>query len=188
MIPEAQQKFFHLLEEATDSRDTVKQDLLQSLAKFFGDTPNENSEIATLPIWTGLRYRADGPSSALIASDHIARDDVSLKVPHLRPEANEMIEYRPSHVRLLLNNQEQETRVGLNIDLSLWLELMKVDRGMPPRFRDPLIERRIERFLAQASANQQSEDHGYVQLTVRGVNAGDTYPATVSLEQKKYRL
>ncbi|MCS3757486.1 DUF4338 domain-containing protein [Salinibacter ruber] len=188
MLPKARQDFYRLLDDADEKRDTVKQDILQSLARFFGDSPEDSSEIAELPIWTGLRYRADGPPSALIASSEIERDDVVLKVPRLRPEADEMIKYRPSHIRLLLRNQEGGSHVGLNIDLSLWLELMKVDRGMPPRLRDPLIERRIERFLARVSASQQSEEQGLVRLTVRDVNTGDTYPAKVSLEQKKYRL
>jgi len=186
MIPEAQQDFFQLLENANENRDTIKQDLLQSLATFFGNSSHEGE--AKLPIWTGIRYRADGPSSALIASHHIERNHVSLKVPYLRPDAGQMIEYTPSHVRLLLRNPEDDVGVGLNVDLPLWMELKKVERGMPPRFRDPLIERRIERFLARVAANRQSEEQGLVQLTVRDIDTGDTYPTEVSLEQKKYRI
>lgn len=189
VIPKAQRTFFDLLENVKDSRHTAKQNLLRALAQFFGGSTDDDDE-ARLPIWTGLRYRADdGPPSALIASRDLDREDVSLHTPRLRPAAAQLMEYEPDHVRFQRRTESDErSPIGLNIDLAIWLELMKVNRGMPPRYRDPVIERRIKRFLAQVTASQQYGRQGFVPLHIRDVDSGKTYQVSVSLEQKKYQL
>jgi hypothetical protein len=185
MIPEDRQTFYDLLRESGSARDTAKSRLLSALAQFFGS--DADSQEDQLPIWTSLRYEAIAPATAFLSSQGVTADRVELMVPRLRPQVARLLEYEPSWVRLVVNPAlETAPSIGLNIDLELWLALMKLRRGMPQRHHDPVIGRRLNQFMSRLAVQHEQTAGGYVRLHIRDVESGETFRINVSVEQRKY--
>ncbi len=185
MLPGDRGSFHDLIEKVRGGNaETAKQDILDALARFFGDVP-EQGRAGGLPIWTGLRYNALGPPTALVADvDRTVRAaDVELQLPRLRAQAGRFIEYVPDHVRLRLRRHPE---VALDIDLDLWLQLEAVRRGLPAQYRDPIVSGRIERFLSRAARHVEAPTGGVSHLQVRDVETGHTHD--VYAAQRSFRL
>jgi hypothetical protein len=100
-----------------------------------------------------------------------------------------LLEYVPNHIRLQLRPERCEGEPpALDIDLALWLELKRIQRGVPQRFRSPVAERRLARFLARVAARLRTESRGLLRLAVRDVESGRTHELSASLDQNRYRL
>lgn len=185
LLPGDRRAFHALIEKVRERHaETAKQDLIEALARFFGDVPELGSADA-LPIWTGLRYNALGPPTALVADvgRTIRPDDVELELPRLRAQASPFIEYLPDHVRLRLREHPE---VALDLDLDLWLQLEAVRRGLPAQYRDPVVSGRIERFLSRAARHMGTSADGVAHLLVRNVSTGRTHD--VHTGQHSFRL
>lgn len=183
MVPTDQSSFFSLLEgKATES---AKIQILRSISEFFGGSTSES-----LPVWTGLRYDAAGPPTAFVAAHKIPDRNFEILKPRLPRAAGRLVEYVADHVRIQLreNGADADSYPGLNVDLDLWLELRKIREGLPPEYRDEIVERRLTRFLSQVASRVEDEDEGYVRLQIRDLDAIDTYAVDVSLEEGIYRL
>lgn len=186
MLPEDRKTFFNLLKDSATARDTVKIRVLEALSHFFGDR-SRGTRGTELQIWTSLRYEATEPPTAFISSQTITSDKVNLYVPRLRSIVETCIEYEPSHVRLIIPPLGSTTGgVGLNIDLELWLALMKLKRGTSQRHHDPVIGRRLNHFMSRIASQFQESQSGYVEIHVRDLDAAKTHKIEVSLEKERY--
>ncbi len=186
MIPEDRRVFYELLEESGEARHTATSSILEALSLFFGevDTDGQGNQ---LRIWTSLRYEATSPPTAFISSQSVSAEDMELLVPRLRPQVAALLEYEPSQLRLVVHPRGVAgSPVGLTIDLELWLALMQLKRGMPQRYHDPVIGRRLNQFMSRLATQYQERPGGYVPLQVRGVESGQTYQINVSLERGRY--
>lgn len=184
LIPPDRKAYYDLLDKATSARETSKVRLVEALALFFRDRPDQQGH--QLRVWTGLRYEA-GPPTAYVSSQAIPVDWIDLDVPRLRPEVRELLEYRPSHVRLAVRPQPAAAPVGLDLDLELWMTLMSLKRGMPTKHHDPVLGRRLHNFMGRLAAAAGARPN-YLELQVRDAERGATYAVSVSLEgKKKYR-
>lgn len=185
MLPGDRRSFHLLIQKVQEGNaETAKQDILEALARFFGDHP-EQGRADGLPIWTGLRYNALGPPTALVADvgQTIRAEHVELRLPRLRAQAAAFIEYLPDHVRLRLR---QHPEAALDIDLELWLQLEAVRRGLPAQYRDPVVSGRIERFLSRAARFTETPTGGVTHLQIRDVETGHTHDVLAG--QRTFRL
>ena len=188
MLPEDRKTFYDLLKDSTNARDTVKINVLEALSYFFGDRAERSSRGAQLRIWTSLRYEATEPPSAFISSQTVPSERVHLHVPRLRPMAETSIEYEPSHVRLSIpSGTASAGSVGIDIDLELWLALMKLKRGTSQRHHDPVIGRRLNHFMSRVASEVQQGQSGFLVIQVRDLDASKTHEIEVSLEKERYR-
>ena len=185
MIPADRRQFVEVLHESSKTAATAKAKILEALSLFYGD-PVTGDRGEQLEIWTGLRYEALGPPTAYTSSLSLAKEHLTLLLPRLRPRVAELIEYSPDHVKLALRSEESD--VGLIIDLDVWLALMKIKRGLPQKYHDPVVGRRLEDFMSQVAASRSGTRDGYMRLKVRDVQGAATYTVDVSVEQRKYRL
>ena len=185
MLPTDRRRFLQVLEESATAGATSKAKLLRALSFFYGD-PAAEDQGEKLEIWTGLRYEALGPPTAYTSSISLAKEDLSLLLPRLRPQIADLIEYSPDHVRLAVPTAGSD--VGLTLDLDVWLALMKIKRGMPQRYHDPIVGRRLEEFMSRIAAGRSDRTEGYARLKIRDVEQGHTYLVDVSVEQRRYRL
>jgi hypothetical protein len=181
MIPSDRNSFYELLEEG--GRDSAKIEIIQAISQFFGGVEADSD---SLPIWTGLRYNADGPPSAFVASQNIPDREFELLTPQLPEESRRLIEYEPDHVRLRLRKTSSQESPGIEVDLDLWVELAKIRRGVPSKYRDQVAERRLTRFLSRVAAATQRDERDFVRLRVRDLEDDRTYSFGVSLSPKCY--
>lgn len=182
MIPTDRNSFFELLDGR--GTDSAKVEILEAISEFFGGSTSEN-----LPVWTGLRYDARNPPSAFIAARSTSVNAFELLKPELPPESARLVEYVPDHVRIRLREGASDRQPGLDVDLRLWMELLKIQEGVPSKYRDQIVEKRLTRFLSRVATELRSED-GFVRVRVRDLDADDTYSLGVSLEKgrEEYRL
>jgi hypothetical protein len=182
MISTDRNSFFELLDGR--GTDSAKVEILEAISEFFGGSTSEN-----LPVWTGLRYDARNPPSAFIAARSTSENDFELLKPELPPEPARLVEYVPDHVRIRLREGASDRQPGLDVDLRLWMELLKIQEGVPSKYRDQIVEKRLTRFLSRVATELRSED-GFVRVRVRDLDADDTYSLGVSLEEgrEEYRL
>lgn len=186
MLPEDRKTFYELMKDSATARDTVKMRVLEALSYFFGDRTT-GTRGPQLQIWTSLRYESTEPPTAFISSQTITADKINLHVPRLRPIAEMAIEYEPSHVRLTIPPRDAgEGGAGLDIDLELWLALMKLKRGTSQRHHDPVIGRRLNHFMSRIASQFQEIQNGYVILHVRDLETAKTHKIEVSLEKERY--
>jgi len=191
LLPSDRADFYELLGRTGRRRDTANVQALEALAAFFGGSAQAGD--TALPVWTGLRYDADGPPEAFVANQYLEREDTELRVPRLRSEAARFIEYEPDHLLLRLRpaaqaaDRRDAAPPRLRVDLALWLELAKLRRGLPARYRDAAAERKLFRFLSQVAA-ALPRTRGYARLSVRRAETGHTYQTEVSLDENVYRL
>lgn len=188
MLPDDRNSFFRMLETSSEALETAELNVIEAISQYFGGSPAETSE-TQLDVWTGLRYAADGPPSVFVSAHRLSEVDFELKVPRLRAQVKNLVEYQPSHVQLRLRSYKApgSAPLGLDIDLSLWLELMRLRRGTPTRYRDAVIERRLGRFLSRI-ATQLQHERGVVRLRVRDLESNATYQIGVLPKQNSYRL
>ncbi|MCL6598516.1 MAG: DUF4338 domain-containing protein [Alicyclobacillus macrosporangiidus] len=159
-IAEERRSFFELLSGQTYEKHMIKYRLIQALSKIFGfQYDRQARDIDTLRIWTGLKYFAHEPPTAFLSTKQVSVDELDVVIPTLRSELDELIEFEPTHVRLVVrpkgSNQEPIT---LDIDLKLWTTLLKIERGLPLKFCDPAIRRRLTHFMSRVSAHLHAED------------------------------
>jgi hypothetical protein len=185
LLPQDRRRFYEILNQSSEAGETAKADILEALAFFYGD-PKSDEAGEHLQIWTSLRYEALAPPTAFVSSLAVPKDHVSLRVPRLRPQVAEMLEYTPDHVRLVVSGAGGG--IGLDLDLDLWLALMSIRRGMPQKYHDPVVGRRLDDFMSRVAAQRRDGVKGYVQVHVRDVDASTTRRIDVSVETKKYRL
>jgi hypothetical protein len=121
-----------------------------------------------------------------VASQNIPDREFELLTPQLPEEAKQLIEYEPDHVRLRLRETSSQKRPGIEIDLDLWIELMKIRRGVPSKYRDQVAERRLTRFLSRVAAATQEDERDFVRLRVRDLEDDRTYSFGVSLGPERY--
>ncbi len=182
MISTDRNLFFDLLEGR--GADSAKVEILEAISEFFGGSTSES-----LPVWTGLRYDARNPPSAFIAARTTSKNDFELLEPELPPAPARLVEYIPNRVRIRLGKNASGSQPGLDVDLRLWMELQKIREGVPPKYRDQIVEKRLTRFLSRVATELRSEDK-VPRIRVRDLDADDTYSMGVSLEEgrEEYRL
>jgi hypothetical protein len=176
MIPTDRNSFFELLDGR--GTDSAKVEILEAISEFFGDSTSDEN----LPVWTGLRYDARNPPSAFISARNTHESKFELLKPELPPEPARLVEYVPDRVRIRLREGAPDRQPGLDVDLQLWMELLKIQEGVPSKYRDQIVEKRLTRFLSRVAAELRSED-GFVRIRVRDLDANDTYSLGVSLEE-----
>jgi len=187
MLPEDRATFYKLLGDSRDDNDRAKARVLRSLAHFFGGrTPEVRDD--QIQIWTSLRYEALAPPTAFIASQMIVADRIALRIPRLRSQMDALVEYIPSHVRLAVQPVVGGEIIGLDIDLDLWLALMALGRGLPQRHHDPVVGRRLSRFMSRLSAAHDKTLGQTATIHVRDINARKTYSINLAPAKKKYLL
>lgn len=189
MLPEDRKTFYQLLQDSTEAQDTAKIQVLEALAHFFGD-PARGSHGKELRIWTSLKYTAVKPPTAFISSQSVSADAIRIHIPKLRAVVAQCIEYEPSHVRLVVPHRDSPNgeSVGLDIDLELWLALMKLKRGTSQQHHDPVIGRRLNHFMSRLAAQFRDQQSGFVEMQVRDLSANRTYEIKISVEKGKYHL
>ncbi len=185
MIPEDRKTFYNLLESAGEARDTAKREVLEALAYFFGGSVSHGAG-SSIRIWTSLRYEATAPPTAFVSSQEISGERASLLTPRLREQVAPLLEYEPSHVRLKVRSGEGREPVSMDIDLELWVSLMRLKRGMPQRNHDPVIGRKLSQFMSRLAAENRGQHAGFVQVWVRDVELGENMVVDVSLERNRY--
>lgn len=186
MIPEDQKTFHDLVRESTSARETAKVRLLDSLSHFFGEV-SSGLQDNQIRIWSGLRYEVIGPPTAFVSSQAVPAERVHIAVPRLRPEIDGLLEYEPTHIQLLVEPvTEGGQPISLDVDYELWLALMQIKRGMPQRYHDPVIGRRLTHFMSRLAAEYESSDAGYVEMYVRDVENEKNFHVKVSLETGRY--
>ncbi len=185
MIPEDRKTFLELLENASGARDTAKRELLEALAYFFGGSVSDGSG-SSIRVWTSLRYEAIAPPTAFVSSQEIPGERASLLLPRLRDSVAPLLEYDPSHVRLSVRPVEGREPVSIDIDLELWMALMRLKRGMPQRNHDPVVGRKLSQFMSRLAAENRGRHGGFVEVWVRDVELAETMRVKVSLERNRY--
>ena len=124
-------------------------ELLKALVRFAGQVP---SQPLTLPLWTSLRYDADTPAWARVAGASLRETDCIVRRPSLPAPMDQLLDYTPDHLVLMLTNWPGPQGPALVVDLPLWRALRGVARGMPAGSRDEDAGRRVDNFLAAAAA------------------------------------
>lgn len=184
MLPDDRAAFFKLLNDSDTSRDRARARALKALALFFGD---EAQSEGRLQIWTSLRYEGIAPPSAFVSSQAVTSEQARLCLPRLRPQVARLLEYRPSHVRLVVKARSGENEaVGLNLDLELWMALMRIQRGLPQRHHDPVIGRRLYRFMSRLAAEYGATRTDSAHLLVQDIEMQKTYHINVSVGNRRY--
>lgn len=188
MLPADHKEFHELLSGSTGNRrELAKKTIMEALSLYFGQT-DALAQDTQIQIWTSLRYEAIAPPTAFISSKGVSADKVELVVPQLHQTLEPLIEFEPSELRLTVSpRSDDRDSIGLDIDLELWLALKKLKRGLPQRFLDPRIGRRLNLFMARLAAEYQVE-MGFSQLQIRNVDTGKVYRINVSLESGSYQL
>lgn len=184
-LPSDHGEFFKLLENAQTAKDTVLNEVLRAVAWYFGDREANADE---LPVWTSLRYEAFGPATAFLSSQSIPKKNLRIELPRLRRQQAAWLAYEPTHLRLIAS-LEQQREVGLLIDLDVWRALMAIKNGMPQRFHDLIVGRRLNDFMSQIDKQLQKTRSGYFPLMIRDVN-DPTRPfrVNISIENLRYEL
>lgn len=185
MLPDDRRQFHALLADTSTARDTAKKRVLEVLSHFFG-----NGSLGAMDekvhVWTGLRYEATDPPTAFISTQTVDYGNVELQEPRLRPAVEGLLEYEPSHIRLNFRPRSGAAKVGLDVDLDLWLALMKLERGTPQRHHDPVIGRRLHQLMSRLAASCGDTPGGYVTAYVRDAESSETRRIEVSLEKRRY--
>lgn len=183
LIPDDRKTFYDLLNNSISARQSAKKKVLESLATFFGEIQEEENK---LRVWTTLKYEAKKESTVFISSESVSEDRINLYVPKLREEISNLIEYEPSHLRLVVRtSNSNQLEVGMDINLELWLALMKIKRGMPNRYQDPLITRKLTNFMSRLSAQSSDLVNRLVNLYIRDTKEGRSVSIDVSYEQSE---
>ncbi|PJI55479.1 hypothetical protein CTI14_04470 [Methylobacterium radiotolerans] len=184
-LPSDQADFFKLLENARTAKDTALNEVLRAIAWYFGEREANAEE---LPVWTSLRYEAFGPATAFLSSQSIPKKSLRIELPSLRRQQAEWLAYEPTHLRLIAS-LEQQREVGLLLDLDVWRALMAIRNGMPQRFHDLIVGRRLNDFMSQLDKQLQLTRPGYFPLTVRDVNdPSRPFRVNISIENLRYEL
>ncbi len=124
-------------------------EVMKALVRFAGQVPNQP---LTLPLWTSLRYDSDAPAWARVAGASLRETDCVVRRPSLAPPVDELLDYTPDHLVLMLSNWPAPAGPVLVVDLPLWRALRNVGRGLPAGSRDEDAGRRVDNFLAAAAA------------------------------------
>ena len=187
-ISKDRKNFYQVLEDSKIARDTAKNKIIKSLSNFFIGF-NDSIDGERLNIWTSLKYDAviTDPASVFLSGDRIENKNLKLKIPKLNYYSNKLIEYKPDHVKLEVNLSEHE-EVSLNINLNLWLSLMKLQRGQPQKYNDPLVARRLKQFMSKIASIQNNTTIGYKKIWVRDLERNRTHRIEISKEEGKYIL
>lgn len=188
MLPEDLTTFYDLLSNSQEAKHKAKEEILRAIGRFFGD--EQFGEHTGIRIWTGLKYAVDRPQTGYVSiSNHfVSSDDTDLLLPRLRAEVAELIEYQPNHVRLVVRPGGGPSKIGLDIDLRLWLALKRVSRGDHYLRRDPILVRKISQFMSRLAAGARQPSTEYATLYVRDLDSLQTYQVRVSVERGKYYL
>lgn len=178
MLPEDYQTFYDLLDNKGGAR-RAKRKIVEAISSYFGQTPEENK----LQVWTGLKYEAKRDPTVFISSNSIGDDQIEIYIPSIRPQSKELLEFVPSTIRLLVKpNPDSDETVGLDVDLELWLSLMKIKRGISNLYQDPVIVRRLTTFMSQLASQLNRETKSDVTIRVQDTETGSNYEVDVSYE------
>ncbi|MFG6117219.1 Druantia anti-phage system protein DruA [Halobacillus sp. MO56] len=181
LLPEDYQNFYDLL-EGSSGKKRAKKRIVEALSSYFGQQADEDK----LQVWTGLKYESKRDPSVFISSQTISLEQIEIYVPKPRTQLENLIEFEPSTIRLLVKPKEENQKiVGLDIDLELWLSLMKIKRGISNLYQDPVIVRRLTSFMSQLSSQIVSEYGKDATINVQDTESGAKYEITVSYEQGK---
>ncbi|MGG1695833.1 Druantia anti-phage system protein DruA [Bacillus zhangzhouensis] len=181
MLPDDYQKFYELLEGKGEKR-RAKRKIMEALSGFFG-APNANNK---LQVWTGIKYESKRDPSVFISSQTVSDDQIEIYTPRMREQVKNLIEYEPTHIRMAVKpNKESDTIVGLDINLELWLSLMKIKRGISNLYQDPLIVRRLTTFMSQLSSQLNGDLNNEININVQDTESGVSYEIVVSYENGK---
>ena len=119
-------------------------------------------------------------------SQSIPESQIEILIPQLRKVAQQLVEYEPSHIRLLVRPTSEDVRpIGIDIDLELWLSLMKIKRGLLNRYQDPVIVRRLTTFMSRLSAQIDINNKGYATIHVLDAEKGSVNQINVSYDEEQ---
>jgi hypothetical protein len=179
MLPEDYQNFYSLLDGSTSSK-RAKDKIIEALSSFFG----QQNEDGKLKVWTGIKYESKRDPSVFISSQSIDEEQIEIFIPKIRKQIENLIEYEPSHIRLIVKPKaDEQTSIGLDVDLELWLSLMKIKGGISNLYQDPVIVRRLTTFMSQLSAQISTGNNNFVKINVQDTESGSNYEISVSYEQ-----
>ncbi len=147
-LPDDRRTFNDLL---TGPPAAAVSELLKALVRFAGQVPVPGQQL-TLPLWTSLRYDAYMPAWARVAGASLRETDCVVRRPALTPPMDQLLDYTPDHLVLMLAHWPVPPGPALVVDLPLWRALRGVTRGMPASSRDEDAGRRVDNFLAAAAA------------------------------------
>lgn len=147
MLPEEYKNFYEMLEgEIPPSR--AKKRIMEAIASFF----DNGHKFSQFNVWSSLKYEAKKESSIFISTQSIPEKQISIEIPQLSHIQKDIIEYEPSFIRFkVVPNEDMEEAVIIDIDLELWLALMKSKKGISNFYQDPLITRRLTTFMSKLS-------------------------------------
>ncbi|WP_052586946.1 Druantia anti-phage system protein DruA [Bacillus velezensis] len=181
MIPEDYQNFYELL-EGTGEKRRAKRKIMEALSSFFGQRNEDNK----LQVWTGIKYESKRDPSVFISSQTVSDDQIEIYTPKMREQVKNLIEYEPTHIRMAVKpNKDSDTIVGLDINLELWLSLMKIKRGISNLYQDPVIVRRLTTFMSHLSSQLNGEMNSEININVQDTESGVSYEIAVSYENGK---
>lgn len=181
MLPEDYQTFYDLLDNSSGKK-RAKRKIVEALSSYFGQQVNEGK----LQVWTGLKYESKRDPSVFISSQAVSEDQIEIYIPSLRKQTDSLIEFEPSSIRLNVKPQSESAEtVGLDIDLELWLSLMKIKRGISNLYQDPVIVRRLTTFMSQLASQIKIELKNDAVINVQDTETGTSIEVTVSYEQGK---
>ncbi|WJH36840.1 DUF4338 domain-containing protein [Paenibacillus sp. CC-CFT747] len=180
MLPDDHRTFYDLLNNSQSTKQLAKRRILEALSSFFGQTGDEAAN--RLQIWTSLKYESKRDATVFLSSQSIPESMIDISVPRLREDVAGLIEFEPSHIRFVVQASERNASVGLNIDLDLWISLMKIKRGIVNRYQDPVIVRRLTTLMSQLAALYHQQHDELVGLQVIDTSSGSNHVIKVAYE------
>lgn len=185
MLPDDYRTYYELLSNSRSAKQLAKKKIIEALSNFFGQGLEDSAN--GLQIWTSIKYESKRDANVFISSQRINESLIDIYVPKLRRSTEDLLEFEPSHIRVIVRapNKNAES-TGIDIDLDLWLSLMKIKRGLLNRHQDPVIVRKLTTFMSHLSAQNDDLNRDFVNIQVLDATSGNTHQINVTYghEQK----
>lgn len=175
MLPDEYKNFYEMLEGQIPA-SRAKKRVMEAIGCFF----DNGHKFGQFNIWSSLKYEAKKESSIFISTQSVPEKQISIEIPQLNYIQEGIIEYEPSFIKFkVVPNEEKAETVILDIDLELWLALIKSKKGISNFYQDPVITRRLTTFMSKLSRQMVAGNDETTEVLVLNSETGQIISVSV---------